>query len=115
MFALLKLAIVTAVAWFDLARQGAEILNCGQLPLPELATFVVQIVIWTALRSAPPYWCWRFSIMPTSEFGTSATSHDPRRDAGRAAQLQGDPRTASRRRGLWRQMASGGAMAPIAP
>ena len=49
-FALLKLAIVTAVAWFDLARQGAEILDCGQLPLPELATFVVQIVIWTALK-----------------------------------------------------------------
>ena len=107
-FRLLKLTVVTAVAWYDLTRQGAKILNCGQLPLPELATFVVQIVIWTALKIGAA-----LLVLAILDYAYRRIRHErnlrmsPEEMRAELRNLQGDPRTTARRRGLWRQMATG--------
>ncbi len=47
---IVKLALVAGVAGYCLLGERDRILNCGQLPLPQLALFLSETLVWTALK-----------------------------------------------------------------
>jgi flagellar biosynthesis protein FlhB len=113
-FGLLKLVVVAGVAWYSLAGQGGKILNCGQLPLPELAQFMTELIIWTALKIGIAL----FAIAGL-DYAYQRLRHErdlrmtPQEMRAELRNLNGDPQMANRRRALRQQFAkSGGAGNP---
>jgi len=49
-FGILKLVAVGAVGWYSLASEGDRILNCGHMPLPDLADLMVRVVFGAAFK-----------------------------------------------------------------
>jgi flagellar biosynthesis protein FlhB len=105
-FGLFKLAVVAAVAWYSFQADRDRILNCGQLPLAELAQFIAETITGTALRVGLA-----LLVLAALDYGFERLRYE--RDLRMTAQelreeqrnLQADPQTLSRRRALRRQSA----------
>jgi len=103
-FGLLKLGVVMNVAWYSFQADRDRILNCGQLPLTDLAAFIAETTIWTALRIG-------FALLALAAFDYGYERLRYERDLRMTVQeireelrsLHGDPQTIGRRRTLRRQ------------
>ena len=103
---LVKLFVVSLVAGWTLYERRNEILGVAELDLPQLASFIVDILIWTTVKialallalAAADYLYQRFR----HERDLAMTPQEVREEA---KGLQGDPQLASRRRQTHRQMA----------
>jgi flagellar biosynthetic protein FlhB len=103
---LLKLAAVTVVAWYSFQADRDRILHCGQLPLADLAVFIAETAIWTALRIG-------LALLALAALDYAYERLRYERDLRMTAQemreelrsLNGDPHLISRRRTLRRQFA----------
>jgi flagellar biosynthesis protein FlhB len=101
-----KLAVVSAVAYFSLRGKSQEILGLAGLALPQIATYLFDILLWTSLKIAVAllilalldylYQWWRH------EQDLRMTPQEVREEM---RNLQGDPQVASRRRTVQRQLA----------
>jgi flagellar biosynthesis protein FlhB len=106
--ALVKVAIVGAVAWKCVYDQRYEILSLGTRDLPAVAGFVWEFCFWTCLKAAGAllvlgaldygYQRWKF------ERDLRMTPQEMREEM---RNLQGDPQTAARRRDVERQLVQG--------
>jgi len=103
---LLKIFVVFIVAFWSLYVQRDEILSLSGLDLPQIASFVVDILLWTSLKialallalSAIDYAYQRFR----HERDLRMTPQEVREET---KQLQGDPQFVTRRRQMHRQIA----------
>jgi len=103
-FGLVKLAMVAAVAGYSLNAQRDKILNCGQLPLPALAAFICETLLWTSLEIALA-----LLAVAALDYGWERLRRE--RDLRMTAEelreemrnLRGDPQLIARRRSLSRQ------------
>ncbi len=113
-FGLLKLVVVASVAWFSLAAEKEKVLHCGQLPLPELAAFMAEMVIGTTLKIGIA-----LLALAGLDYAYQRLRHErdlrmsPQELRAEMRNLQGDPLTASRRRALWRQFGRSDAVAAV--
>ncbi len=104
-FGSIKILIVSLVAVWSLWGRRAEIVAASALELPELATFICDIVLWTCLKIA-------ISLLILSlldylfqrwkhERDLRMTNQEVREEM---KELQGDPQIMSRRRAVQRQL-----------
>jgi flagellar biosynthetic protein FlhB len=103
---LLKLLVVALVACWTIYERRDEILSVAGLELPQLASFIMDILIWTTVKiglallaiAAADYLYQRFR----HERDLAMTPQEVREET---KSLQGDPQLAARRRQAHRQMA----------
>jgi flagellar biosynthetic protein FlhB len=113
-FGLLKMVVVASVAWFSLAAEKDKALNCGQLPLPELAVFISEMVIGTVLKIGVA-----LVALAGLDYAYQRLRHErdlrmsPQELRAEMRNLQGDPQTAGRRRALWRQFGKNDSLAAV--
>lgn len=104
-FGILKILLVGAVAWWALYQDRTTILSLSELDLPQIALYLGQILIWTALKIAGfllllamldyGYQWWR------NEQDMRMTVEELREEM---RNLQGDPQILARRRSVQRQV-----------
>lgn len=100
-----KLVVVAGVSGYCLLAERDRILNCGQLPLPQLALFLTETLVWTTLKIGVAllavagldyaYARWRHERdlrMTTAELREEMRN------------LQGNPQTRARRKSFGRQL-----------
>jgi flagellar biosynthetic protein FlhB len=105
---LVKMFVVSLVAGWTLYERRGEILNAAGFDLAQLASFVVDVLIWTTVKiglallalAAADYLYQRFR----HERDLAMTPQEVREET---KSLQGDPQLATRRRQAHRQMAVG--------
>src|SRR5262245_23109202 len=105
---LVKLFVVSLVAGWTLYERRDEILNAAGFDLPQLASFMVEILIWTTVKIALA-----LLALAVADYLYQRFRHE--RDLAMTPQevreetkgLQGDPQLASRRRQAHRRMAVG--------
>ncbi|MCA9103025.1 MAG: EscU/YscU/HrcU family type III secretion system export apparatus switch protein [Planctomycetales bacterium] len=104
-FGLFKIAIVCAVALVSLYAEWPKILALGGQPVPTIAAFVTEVLLWTAIKIAVvllilalldyAFQWWK------QEQDLKMTTQEVREEM---KNLQGDPQTAARRRSVQRQL-----------
>lgn len=105
-FGLFKLMIIVAVSALVLSNRRAEVLSASELPVPELARFLSDICLSTALWVGTA-----LLILAVLDFGFQKWRHE--QDLRMTHQemreemknMQGDPAVIARRRSIQRQMA----------
>jgi flagellar biosynthesis protein FlhB len=103
---LLKLVVVSLVASWTLYERRDQILGVASLDLPQLASFIVDVLVWTTVKialallalAAADYLYQRFR----HERDLAMTPQEVREET---KGLQGDPQLAARRRQAHRQTA----------
>lgn len=107
-FGLLKVLIISVVAWFSLAGYRDEILGLTALELPQLAVWLLEILFWTSVKIAGA-----LLVLALLDYGFQWWKHE--QDLRMTTQevreemknLQGDPQIISRRRAVQRQLMMG--------
>lgn len=107
-FGLLKVVIISVVAWFSLAAHRDEVLGLGELALPQLAVWMLDILFWTSVKIAGALF-----LLALVDYGFQWWKHE--QDLRMTTQevreemknLQGDPQIIARRRAVQRQLAIG--------
>ena len=105
---LVKLFVVSLVAGWTLYQRRDELLGIAGLDLPQLAFFIVDVLIWTTVKIALT-----LLALAVADYLYQRFRHE--RDLAMTPQevreetkgLQGDPQLAARRRQAHRQMAVG--------
>jgi len=103
---LVKLFVVSLVAGWTFYERRDEILNVAGLELPQLASFIVDVLIWTTVKIALA-----LLVLAVADYLYQRFRHE--RDLAMTPQevreetkgLQGDPQLAARRRQAHRQTA----------
>jgi flagellar biosynthesis protein FlhB len=114
-FGILKLAVVTAVAWFCLDAEREKVFNCGHLPVADLAAFMAQIIVWTTLKIG-------VALLAVAGLDYAYERWRHERDLRMTAQeireelrsMHGDPQVMARRRAWHRQSRAVGQAASMA-
>ena len=104
-FGIVKILIVAIVAFWSLYHRRGEILAVASLELPQIAAFLVDIVLWTSLKIAAALFVvalldylfqwWKH------EQDLKMTQQEVREEM---RNLQGDPQITARRRAVQRQL-----------
>ncbi|HEY2881817.1 MAG TPA: flagellar biosynthesis protein FlhB [Pirellulales bacterium] len=103
---LLKVLFVSLVAFWSLYHRREEIIGVAALSLPQIATFIVDVLLWTCLKIA-----FGLLVLAIIDYGYQRWNHE--RDLKMTQQevrdemknLQGNPQVISRRRQVQRQLA----------
>lgn len=105
LFGVLKILLVGGIAFWSLYRQRYTIMGLAALDLPQLAWYLTEVLLWTALKIAGflfllalldyGYQWWR------NEQDMRMTVEEVREEM---RNLQGDPQILSRRRAVQRQL-----------
>jgi len=104
-FGLFKIAVVAGVAAVSLYGQRDQLLGLSGLALPEMASFLVQVLLWTLLKIAIA-----LLILALLDYGYQWWKNEqdlkmtPQEMREEMKNLEGDPHIAARRRSLQRQM-----------
>lgn len=104
-FGLLKVVLVSAIAWHDLSGRVEEIIASSGHDVPQLAVFLLTTLFWTTLKIA----C-ALLVLALLDFGYQWWKHE--QDLKMTTQevreemknLQGDPQIIARRRAVQRQL-----------
>jgi flagellar biosynthesis protein FlhB len=105
-FGLFKIAVVVATAWLSLYGQRHSIMALSGLDLPQLATGVWEICLWTCVKIGIA-----LLALAILDYGYQRWKHEqdlkmtPQEVREEMRNLQGDPQVNARRRGVQRQMA----------
>jgi len=106
-FGIIKIVIVGSVAWWAVAGRWQEILELTALELPQLAAFLVEIVLWTSLKISAA-----LLTLGMFDYAFQRWKHEqdlkmtPQEVREEMRNLQGDPQVLSRRRSVQRQLAA---------
>jgi flagellar biosynthetic protein FlhB len=111
---LFKIFLVSLVAFWSLYHRREQILAVATLDLPQIAAFVVDIIIWTSLKIG-------FALLGLGvvDYAYQRWRHEqnlrmtPQEVREEMKSLQGDPQITARRRQLQRQMAASRGVATI--
>jgi flagellar biosynthesis protein FlhB len=103
---LLKMALVAGVAYSSLYGQRAKILGLAAMSMPEIASFLVQILIWTSMKIAMA-----LLLLAVLDYGFQWWKHE--RDLRMTTQeireelrnLEANPQMAARRKQVQRELA----------
>ena len=112
---LLKIAVVTGVAYASLYGQREKILDLGAMTTPEIASFLVQILIWTGLKIALA-----LLLLAVLDYGFQWWKHErdlrmtPREVREELKNIEANPQTAARRKQVQRDLALHGISAAVA-
>ncbi len=104
-FGIIKILIVAAVAFWNLYSRREEILGAAALDLPQIAAFLVDIVLWTSLKIAGA-----LLILALLDYLFQWWQHEqtlkmtPQEVREEMRNMQGDPQVAARRRVVQRQL-----------
>jgi flagellar biosynthetic protein FlhB len=106
LFGIFKISVIAGVAYVSLWNQREKILGLSELSVPEIAFFMVQILLWTALKIALA-----LLILALLDYGFQWWKHE--RDLKMTSQeireelknLEGNPQIIARRRQVQRQLA----------
>jgi flagellar biosynthesis protein FlhB len=102
-----KVLIVAVVAFWSLYHRRDEILGIAALDLPQIAAFVVDIVLWTGLKISLA-----LIVLGVLDYGYQRWKHEsnlrmtPQEIREEIKMLQGNPQLTGRRRLIQRQMAT---------
>ena len=105
-FGVFKVLVIAAVAFFSLYSQFDEILGLTRLSLPEIAVYLVEILLWTALKVAVA-----LLILAMLDYAFQRWKHEqdlrmtPQEVREEMKNLEGDPQIIARRRIVQRQLA----------
>ena len=105
-FALLKLAIVAAVAGVSLYNQREAILGLSRMAVGQIALFMAQILLWTALKVGAA-----LLVLAILDYGFQRWKYDrdlrmtPQEMREELKNLEGNPLVIARRRQVQRQLA----------
>jgi flagellar biosynthetic protein FlhB len=100
-----KVLIVAVVAFWSLYHRRDEILGIAALDLPQIAAFVVDIVLWTVLKISLA-----LVVLGILDYGYQRWKHESSLRMTRQEireemkMLQGDPQLTGRRRQMQRQL-----------
>jgi flagellar biosynthesis protein FlhB len=103
---LFKVLIVSMVAFWSLYHRREEILGVSSMDLPQIATFIVDITIWTSIKIGMA-----LLVLAGLDFMYQRWKHEqdlrmtPQEVREEMKNLQGDPQVAARRRQVQRQLA----------
>jgi flagellar biosynthetic protein FlhB len=103
---LFKVLIVSLVAFWSLYHRRDEILGVSALALPQIASFIVDITLWTSLKIAMA-----LLILAIADYVYQRWKYDqdlrmtPQEVREEMKNLQGDPQVLARRRQVQRQLA----------
>jgi flagellar biosynthesis protein FlhB len=103
---LFKVLIVSLVAFWSLYHRRDEILSVSALDLPQIARFIVDIILWTSLKIAIA-----LLILAILDYMYQRWKHEqdlrmtPQEVREEMKNLQGDPAVIARRRQVQRQLA----------
>jgi flagellar biosynthesis protein FlhB len=103
---LFKVLIVSLVAFWSLYHRRDEILGVSALVLPQIASFIVDITLWTSLKIAMA-----LLILAIADYVYQRWKYDqdlrmtPQEIREEMKNLQGDPQVLARRRQVQRQLA----------
>ena len=104
-FGLIKVIVVATVAGVAIYQQRAMILGLGQLTVPQIASYLVEMLLWTTLKIAAA-----LCILAILDYGFQRWRHE--QDLRMSSQevreelknLEGNPQVAARRRVVQRQL-----------
>jgi flagellar biosynthetic protein FlhB len=103
---LLKMALVGSVAYVSLYGQREKILGLAGMSVPEIASFLVEIIVWTSIKIA-----FALLVLAVLDYGFQWWKHE--RDLRMTTQevreelknLEANPQMVARRRQVQRQLA----------
>jgi flagellar biosynthetic protein FlhB len=105
-FGLFKIAVIAAVALTSLYNQRQAILGLSALAVPEMALFMTQVLLWTALRIGVA-----LLILSILDYGFQRWKYErdlrmtPQEMREEMKNLEGNPQMIGRRRQVQRQLA----------
>jgi flagellar biosynthetic protein FlhB len=103
---LFKVLIVSLVAFWSLYHRRDEILGVSALALPQIASFIVDITLWTSLKIALA-----LLVLAIADYAYQRWKYEqdlrmsPQEVREEMKNLQGDPQVLARRRQVQRQLA----------
>jgi len=106
LFGIFKISVIAGVAYVSLWNQREKILGLSELSVPEIAFFMVQILLWTALKIALA-----LLILALLDYGFQWWKHEqdlkmtPQEIREELKNLEGNPQIIARRRQVQRQLA----------
>lgn len=102
-----KVLIVASVAWVAVYQERQIIVGLAGRGLPEIASYLVQVLLWTSLKVAGA-----LALLAILDFGFQWWKHEqdlrmtPQEVREEMKNLEGDPHVLSRRRAVQRQLAA---------
>jgi flagellar biosynthetic protein FlhB len=105
-FGLFKIVLITAVAWASLYRDRQMILAMVGMSVPQIAFYLIQILLWTAIKIAVA-----LLILAILDYGFQRWKHErdirmsPQEVREEMKNLEGNPQVIARRRQVQRQLA----------
>ncbi len=106
LFGIFKIAVIAGVAYISLWSQREKILGLSGLGVPEIALFILQILLWTALKIAGA-----LLLLALLDYGFQWWKHEqdlkmtPQEIREELKNLEGNPQIVARRRQVQRQLA----------
>ncbi len=106
LFGIFKIAVIVTVAYVSLWNQRNNILGLSALSIPEIALFICQILLWTALKIAGA-----LVLLALLDYGFQWWKHEqdlrmtPQEIREELKNLEGNPQIIARRRQVQRQLA----------
>ncbi|HTQ40952.1 MAG TPA: EscU/YscU/HrcU family type III secretion system export apparatus switch protein [Pirellulales bacterium] len=111
---LFKVVMVSLVAFWSLYHRRDEILGVAALEVPQIAAFVVDIIIWTSLKIALA-----LLVLAIFDYGYQRWKYErdlrmtPQEMREEMKNLQGNPQVVARRRQVHRQLTLSGIAATV--
>ena len=105
-FGLFKIVVIATVAYMSLYQERDAILSLTWLALPEVTTFIVNILFWTTVKIGAALF-----ILAIMEYAFQRWKQEqdlrmtPQEVREEMRNLEGDPQVAARRRAVQRQLA----------
>ena len=105
-FGIFKIGVIAGVAYVSLWNQRERILSLSGLSIPEIALFMTQILLWTALKIGGA-----LLILALLDYGFQWWKHEqdlkmtPQEIREELKNLEGNPQILARRRQVQRQLA----------
>jgi flagellar biosynthetic protein FlhB len=102
-----KVAIVGSVAGISLYHERQTIMGLGGLAIPEIAQYLAQVLLWTAIKVAAA-----LLVLAVFDYAFQWWKHEqdlrmtPQEVREEMRNLEGDPQVAARRRTVQRQLAA---------
>jgi flagellar biosynthetic protein FlhB len=105
-FGLVKMALIAGVAYLSLYKERDKVLGLTTMAVPEVAVYLAQILIWTAIKIA-----FALLVLAILDYGFQRWQHE--RDLRMTSQevreemknLEGNPQVIGRRKQVQRQLA----------
>lgn len=105
-FGLFKIVVIAAVAFASLYNQQETILGLTALALPEIASYLLEILVWTTIKVGAA-----LLVLAVLEYAFQRWRHEkdlrmtPQEVREEMKHLEGDPQMTARRRVVQRQLA----------